>query len=426
MNGWYYDEQLKDPLTSISLHPNKVLNDKGEWVPIDSGGDGERYRRDMTYIGSGYRKEPLVNAIMTEDFNVSIANNWSSINGDDVISGLWTGLRTIAPYISVLETTFDATDKAINSYNSKKKNKNEKSETPVTDTVASAIGKLSKKARGFKNAIEPHLNEQLIVQGTRFAYYAGSGTAFGNLGMKFTIFPKYSESGFITVVEQAKDILDYANGKFRTDDLSMIKMIANMWASTIKDTAKEATDLVNTKVAPKLDEWANKLKEGRESDKITEKAKEVTNDLISTMNLTGEAVNSIADDIISLIVERGLIGWQSAPGGYIPSYRDIDEPIEGTLKLRIGTQYSISSLLCQDATLVFSKVMVKDPFTGNISPLYCDVNLTLTPASKFANERLSNFIGASGSYNIYKDEIAGTLRKKLDAERELINKTYKL
>jgi len=417
MNGWYYDEQLKDPLTSISLHPNKILDDKGEWIEIKSGGDGEKFRRDMTYIGSGYRIEPLVSAILTEDFNVSIANNWSSVNGDDVISGLWNGLRTIAPYTSIVGTALDAVDNAT---------KDPTLDQPITSKFAGALNKLTKKARGLKNAIDPHINEQLVVQGTRFAYYAGSGTAFGNLGMRFTIFPKYSESQFITVVEQAKDILDYANGKFRTDDLAMIKMIANMWASTIKDTAEEAKNLINTKVAPKLDEWANELKKGRESNTITEKASNVSNKLVEILGIGMNEAKSVADDITSLITERGLVGWQSAPGGYVPSYRDIDEPIEGTLKLRIGTQYAISSLLCQDATLVFSKVMVKDPFTGKISPLYCDVNLTLTPASKFANERLSGFIGASGSFNIEKDKIAGTLKKKLDAEKELINKTYKL
>jgi len=417
MNGWYYDEQLKDPLTSISLHPNKILDDRGEWIEIKSGGDGEKFRRDMTYVGSGYRIEPLVSAILTEDFNVSIANNWSSVNGDDVISGIWSGLRTIAPYTSMVGTTLDATDNAT---------KDPTIDQPITSKFANALTKLTKRARGIKNAIDPHINEQLVVQGTRFAYYAGSGTAFGNLGMRFTIFPKYSESGFITVVEQAKNILDYTNGKFRTDDLSMIKMIANMWASTIKDTAEEAKDLVNTKIAPKLDEWASDLKSGWENNTITKKASKVSNELVRILGVGITEAKNVADDITSLITERGLIGWQSAPGGYVPSYRDIDEPIEGTLKLRIGTQYAISSLLCQDATLVFSKVMVKDPFTGKISPLYCDVNLTLTPASKFANERLSGFIGASGSFNVEKDKIAGTLKKKLDTEKELINKTYKL
>jgi hypothetical protein len=371
----------------------------------------------MTYVGSGYRIEPLVSAILTEDFNVSIANNWSSVNGDDVISGIWNGLRTIAPYTSMVGTALDAIDNAT---------KDPTIDQPITSKFANALTKLTKRARGIKNAIDPHINEQLVVQGTRFAYYAGSGTAFGNLGMRFTIFPKYSESGFITVVEQAKNILDYTNGKFRTDDLSMIKMIANMWASTIKDTAEEAKDLVNTKIAPKLDEWASDLKSGWENNTITKKASKVSNELVRILGVGITEAKNVADDITSLITERGLIGWQSAPGGYVPSYRDIDEPIEGTLKLRIGTQYAISSLLCQDATLVFSKVMVKDPFTGKISPLYCDVNLTLTPASKFANERLSGFIGASGSFNVEKDKIAGTLKKKLDTEKELINKTYKL
>ena len=40
----------------------------------------------------------------------------------------------------------------------------------------------------------------------------------------------------------------------------------------------------------------------------------------------------------------------------------------------------------------FSKVMVKDPITKEISPLYCDINLTLTPATMYSNNSLEKFI----------------------------------
>lgn len=423
MNGWYYDEQLDDPLTSISLHPNKELDkNTGEWVAIgfdengNSRGDGERFRRDTVYAGQGYRLKPIARAILSEDFTVSIANNWSNVNGSDVITGIWGGLRTIAPYVPIIEPALDSIIST-----SKKDNTSQ----PVTTKFKDAIGKLAGKAKNVLDIINPYLNEQLIVQGTRFAYYAGSGTAFGNLGMKFTLFPVFEDGVFKSVVEQARDILDYSNGKYREDDLSMIKLIARMWATTIYDTAAEVTKFMNDN-SKKFDDWANKLIEGRKNDKIQEKVTEVTSGFMNILNIAENEAKSVADDISALITDRGLIGWQSAPGGYVPSYRDINEAIEGTLKLRIGTHYSISSLLCQDATLNFSKVMVKDPFTGNISPLYCDVALTLTPASKFANQRLEEFIGAKNSKNPYYNTIAKDLQKRLDSEKELIKKNYDL
>lgn len=424
MNGWYYDRQLDDPLTSISLHPNKELNkNTGEWVAIsgfdengNKRGDGEQFRRDTVYVGQGYRLKPIARAILSEDFTVSIANNWSNVNGDDVISGIWGGLRTLAPYIPVIKPALSSIIST-----SEKDNTSQ----PVTEKIKGAIGALAGRANNVIDIINPHLNEQLIVQGTRFAYYAGSGTAFGNLGMKFTLFPMFEDGVFKSVVEQAKDILDYSNGKYREDDLSMIKAIAGIWATTFYDTAEKVTKFMNDN-SKKFDEWANKLREGRKSKTIQEATKTVTGEFMGLLNKAGNTVASIADDISALITDRGLIGWQSAPGGYIPSYRDINEAIEGTLKLRIGTHYSISSLLCQDATLNFSKVMVKDPFTGNISPLYCDVALTLTPASKFANQRLEEFIGANNSKNPYYNTIANDLQKRLEAEKSTIEANYRL
>ena len=423
MNGWYYNRQLNDPLTSISLHPNKELDkDTGEWVAIEGKengkdrGDGEQFRRDTVYVGQGYRIKPIARAILSEDFTVSIANNWSPINGDDVITGIWGGLRTLAPYMPIVETGLELWDT-----NTKPDNNDE----AITARIKKGLHNFSNTAKQIKDVINPYLNEQLIVQGTRFAYYAGSGTAFGNLGMKFTLFPMFENGVFRSVVDQALEILDYSNGKYREDDLSMIKAVAGIWATTFYNTAAEVTNFINEN-SKKFDDWANKLIEGRENNKIQEKVTEVTGEFMDLLNRAGNTATNIADDISALLTDRGLIGWQSAPGGYVPSYRDINEAIEGTLKLRIGTHYSISSLLCQDATLNFSKVMVKDPFTGNISPLYCDVALTLTPASKFANQRLEQFIGAKDSKNPYYNTIAKDLQKKLDSEKELIKKNYDL
>jgi ElaB/YqjD/DUF883 family membrane-anchored ribosome-binding protein len=431
MNGWYYDEQLKDPFTSISLHPNKVLNYKNEWIDVkkagngEDDGDGDVYKRDTVPVGGGYRNKPIARAILTDDFNVSIANNWSNVNGDDMISGLWSGLRVLAPYSPILEVGLTG----IIGATSEESTQNYED---ITRRFASGINKVASRAKELKSIVDPHLNEQLIVQGTRFAYYAGSGTAFGNLGMKFTIFPEFTNDGkFESVVDQAKTLLDYSNGKYREDDLSLIKAIIRMYINTTKDTAKEITDFM-TEHSKKFDDWANELSKDRNSNKIQETVRTVSNKITDLLDLTGDVATSVADDISTLLTERGLIGWQSAPGGYVPSYRDIDEAIEGTLKLRVGTQYSISSLLCQDITLIFSKVMVKDPFTGGISPLYCDVNLTLTPASKFANKRLAEFIGAkdsngkSLSRNSEREKAIMNLNNKLTSKKERLRTNYSL
>ena len=426
MNGWYYDTQLENELTSVSLHPNKIWNKttKGWEIIQKEGkgpdeGDGETFRRDTVATGGGYRNKPIARAILTEDFNVSIANNWSNINGDDVVSGIWNGIRTIAPYTPIFDFAMTEVEKNIGEKPDDQK---------LVTALKRGIGNLAGRARKLQSALEPHLNEQLIVQGTRFAYYAGSGTAFGNLGLKFTMFPTFDDTGFKSVVDQAEELLYYSNGFYKDDDFTMLKTISEMWATTISDSAQKFKKIMSD-VGNQLDTWTSQLAKGRlDNEKnpgaFENAAKNVGNSMVSAIGITLDAGESVSDDIATIIMDRNLIAWQSAPGGYVPSYRDINEAIEGTLKLRIGTQYAISSLLCQDATLNFSKTMVKNPYNGDISPLYCDVNLTLTPASKFANNRLLEFIGATGTRNIYKNEISTTLGNKLQAEKNRIEINY--
>ena len=52
------------------------------------------------------------------------------------------------------------------------------------------------------------------MQGTRFSYYSGTGISFGNLGMRFTLFPEWRDGGFYTVNQQLEDLFPYVIGKY--------------------------------------------------------------------------------------------------------------------------------------------------------------------------------------------------------------------
>jgi hypothetical protein len=276
--------------------------------------------------------------------------------------------------------------------------------------------------------LQHRLNDHLVTQGTRFSYYAGSGTAFGGLGMKYTIFPKFDNvNGFVSVIEQIQQLYPYVNGKLETETYDAVKNAILDWKETVSG---------RNKIKEKGEAWFNSAINS--VDKLIDDAKTATGEgevgkaeattawtnLKSKFKEITDTTLSIADDVIKAILDAGLLAWQKAPGGFKPYYKDIDIALQGTLKLRIGTQYSISSLLCQDVSLNFSKAMVKNPIDGTISPLYCDVTLNLIPATKFSNISLEKFV--KGHLNPNKDTIGEELNKKLQQEKELIQRTYSL
>lgn len=409
MNGWYYDEQLNNPMTSITLHANKRLDgDKVNWVDYDDC-DEDTYMKGDGGKGGGYGNEPIARAILTEDFNVAVANTWSPLNGDDMISGIWSQIRTLAPYTPIIGHALDIAESGIESTETNGK---------VTTGIKNVLHTIVEGAKTGLSMIDSRLNDHLITQGTRFTYYSGSGTAFGNLGLKYTIFPQFdSTSGFTDTVSQVSKLLPYVNGVFEKDNLGFLKTAVLAWGKLQGKTREELMGYAS-RMNKAIEDFSNgkyttpdALKNA--AKKVNEVAAEITNSAIS-----------IADDIIGEIAERGLIGWQKAPGGYKPTYKDIDTTLEGTLKLKLGSQFAVSSLLCQDASFNFSKVMVKNPLDGTISPLYCDIALTLTPATKYSNNALDDFI--SGVRNSRYVSTPGELNKKLQQEKELIQKTYSL
>ena len=353
ISGWYYDIQQENPMTSVTLHPNTSTKDNGEtWTAITTEPDP-----DDEGIVHPYAKKPLIRAIVSDDFNVSIANTWSDFGGD-MLGQMWGSVKTLAPYADVAE---QAIQSALETY----RNASPETKAKVEGSgIASAMHHILEKIGSHPGTITDYLNRSLVVEGTRFSYYNGTGVSFGNLMMKFTVFPKWDGNKFITVNRQINDLYPYLVGKFEKE-----------------------TD----------------LPAGLEN----------------------------------------FVGWQKPPAGFKANLRDVDVIQEGTLKLKYGPYYSITNLVCENATFNFSKQMTKTPnnpdeedyyeisynaATGEqsdsiISPLYCDVTIQLRPATKFSDISLRKFVLGLNSMNTIK-ETNNILKKNLKSEKEYLQNQY--
>lgn len=81
--------------------------------------------------------------------------------------------------------------------------------------LANVLGNMSSTNENMAN----YLSRSLVVQGTRFSYYSGTGIDFGNLQMKFTLFSQYIKEKdsyiFKSVDDQLQKILPYIIGEFK-------------------------------------------------------------------------------------------------------------------------------------------------------------------------------------------------------------------
>ncbi len=205
ISGWYYDLQLENRLTCATLHPNKILKENGnKWDDFDAS--------DADPDEPKYRATPICSAILSEDFNVSVANSWSAF-GNDMLGQMWESIKPLAPYAGAITGMIN--NAAEQWKKEKKTTKDEINESFLSRTMAKLMVGADQMLKGGKINITDYLNRSLVVQGTRFSYYSGSGTSFGNLVMKFTIFPTYDSHGkYITVDKQVQDILPYCIGRY--------------------------------------------------------------------------------------------------------------------------------------------------------------------------------------------------------------------
>lgn len=416
ISGWYYDNQLKNPLTSVSLHPNMVpvyIKDTHiltGWE-MASSRDGLECDKDVFCCpennGCGYTTNyTIATSILTEDFNIAITNSYSPL-GEDAISGLWNQLKPVAPYLPEIQGALASMAGTTSDFA-------EKSDSKIIDWLSIALNKVSNNR--IWDFTKSHINDVLIMQGTRFSYYSGSNVGFGNLNMRYTIFPKFDGKNFITVNEQLTELFPYVNGyieELSGDDLfgkdkdatttsitKIQKRMKEMAKSSLeegKELAKETSDKIFGENSDKLKNKLGNFIDNVKTNTLVKGVVKGYGELKELMDSIVIGSSSIIDDMIST---KKLFSWQKAPGGFEPYYYDMDAPQKGTLKLRIGTQYSINSLVCSDINFQCSKQSVKNPIDNSLSPLYCDVSLTLQPVTRYSNESLSKFVdGKNNSKN---------------------------
>ena len=376
ISGWYYDNQLNNPLTSVSLHANMIpeeeKNGTWTWKQISDTNKEVVDPKNSTYKFLGdsedetikglfdkkpiyYNKYPICQSICNEDFIVNISNDWSDFGVDNIAGSLWNTIRQIGPYKSEIE-------KAIKPIiqNAAEKEEDFKKDTAswsdwvnhginwVTENYNTAFGSLGES---------DYFNRALIMQGTKFSYYGGSNVNFTNLGMRFTMFPKLGEDGkYIDVLEQAENLYKYLIG---------------------------STEMFDTK-------------------KIEDKT-----------------------DVEAPEIVKKMLMWQKAPMDFSPNLQQYDIIQQGTLKLKIGSLYSISNLVCNDANLVFSRQMVKLKNQNGIelSPLYCDVAISLRPVSKYSEKLLKSLVSRKRNTHLDKEK---DINESLEKEIESIKTQYGL
>lgn len=202
--GFYYDVQLNNPILKVSLHPS---TEPGPPPKYSKEISGEKLEDGF------YGKAPLCQSIIAEDFQVSIANTMSNFGGDP-IGELWnSAVKPYSPYIeevkedlkTIGEKTKQTANKMFSGENGKGSKLNE-----FFRNAGNAVGDIIKEV-GDKGA--DITKRSLIIQGTQFSYYAGTGVDFGNLSMKFVLFSGYDATGaYKSVKDQIEKISWYVIG----------------------------------------------------------------------------------------------------------------------------------------------------------------------------------------------------------------------
>ena len=345
--GFYYDTQINNPLLTATLHPNTyatqlVYKEKGTIKtkridPFTIPGKfdwqlyppGENCLDPLTENYSGeqnpsacYRKEPLIRAILNEDFQINIGNNWSDHNGGNEIENAINNMKSLAPYKNELGGSLKGISEAF------ERLANNGSTGKATSKVANWAKTQAGRLSDFMKDQSDKLNGTFIIQGTRFSYYGGTSTNFGNLTMRFTLFADWriqnGEPVFMTVHDQLNEIYPYVMGKFRPI----------------------SSNLENSKVT----KYGDKSLEG---------------------NYISDAARA-ADDFIET-----YFGWQDAPGGFQASVRSIDTCQKGTFRLILGGYYTIENLVISDMNVNLSKTMCKIPPKASYSTneLYSSISV---------------------------------------------------
>lgn len=363
VSGFYYDQQLGDYLLTARLYPNAILTSTtaggGEdevWSPpphTDENNGETYFTTDTNNKKWWYSTTPIARAILNEEFNVSIANQWSDFGGDP-LGQFWNSQKAMGPYMALAGKAFLEMAAQTEKYDFGRLNAEESTKNTIKSGITNILGSLGKS-----NIIQSKLlHRSLVVQGTQFTYFGGTGTDFGSLNMKYTVFADYFDDGlggveWRSVHRQLTGISD-RDGKTREDTCLLDYVIGNYinFADPGGTVDKAATD--------------------------------------SGVNISNEVRSSLNE----------FAQWQMAPGGYEAAIKSIDTIQKGTLKLEIGMFYSVANLVIQSVQLNFSKTMIKNPDAWSkgeykLEPMACDVMVTLKPATKSSKNSLLEFINGN-------------------------------
>ncbi len=362
---FYYDRQLRNRRMTVTLHPNARYAGEA-WAPFP---EEECFDYNILKVGNKinekykYRIKPIATAIAGEDFSVNISNSWTDFGRDNQIEGMFNSMKPYAPMIGKLSESMNIINET-----DKENRKSDGKIAGILGNVSDFIGKYGSRAANL-------LNRQLTVQGTRFAYFSGTTTSFGNLSMRFTVFSDWiwngSEYEFTTCYEQLDELYDYAMSKYKPVDGTM---------------------------AANVSEWVATNVFGASSD---------------TSSKIGQVSREFVEEHIK---------WQMPPGGFQADLKSVDNVQKGTLKLRINDMYSLENLVITSMQIMFSRIPCKCPTDkdkGKVIPLYADVTLSLQPCTLYSDTALRAFTEGKAWATIGSEKFERELTAKEEAEKYL-------
>ena len=379
-SGFYYDNQKNNPFLRVSLHANTKppISKYDKWVgwcdkvaatsidpdfpteltistepDIDEGNEPKNNDLFDNPLVSDirYGSKALCTSIIQEDFNVSISNSWAEFMGGGQLQDLFnSAIKPLQPYTDLISSGLKKMGGTLTKSDGKFAN------SDFGKGLAGFLNKAGDKGTELSNV----MTRSLVVQGTRFKYYSGTGISFGNLGMKFTLFSDYIEE---------------------TDDYNIGKKTYK-WKSVF--------DQLSAILPYSMGEYIP-FYDPSDPDKF-----------INDVGLKDWIEKNGKDKIANT-----FFGWQTPPGGFRPNVQYIDTIQVGTLMLKVGPYYTLKNLLIQDVQLNYSKQMVKYwNFNENkleTCPMYCDVFITFTPATKYSSNMLKNFVHGKKITSTYID-----------------------
>ena len=469
--GFYYDIQTKDPTTRISLHPNTILtgytndlydvddksigevvyNSGTNLIPIwkellpgkpldlvstkrfgrDRDTEGRRinpepvklktfhaedpinlpnvYEEDLRGEWKGkrartadekkldaldlpkkyyYSKEPICSAILNEDFKINISNNFSKLGGDP-LGDIINQNKTALPYMGMVSSFLSklATKTLGGTENGKKVDgKLQQWEKEGRNTTfIKGLGNILQAGATWSGISQALMNRAIVFQGARFSFYQGTGISYDNIALNYTIFPYWDTEDtdklgypvFKTVYDQLEILLPYVIGDF----------------------------------VPLL--FSEVRTDGDDSKALT-------------------FIKKVQGEVQSIISSFG--SWQLPPGGFEAYLRDIDVVQKGTLKLKIGSMYSIDNMVITSCNFSLSKHLIKhpqmrdlgDPLKNSaqyLTPAFCDVQLSLKPISLSSKNSLLRFMRGEGVATDKRDVYRGLEQRLKDIEDNL-NKSF--